>query len=561
MEKLLFDKLSTGDYVSVAILLERKTPKQIAFVLSELPQDQLLSVCKELDSGVLADVLVLLDAEKQKQLIEGLRDKELGEVMDEVSPDQTADLIEDLPTNTALRIAESDDIATLLRTRSFLTLKPLLREMNAVDIADVFNCLEVQEIPLLFRLLPKDLAAETFVELDTQQQQALISRLNNVELRAVMEELFVDDMVDILEEMPANVVKRMLAQSDETTRAYVNEILNYPKDSAGSIMTVEFVSLAPTMTVDDAYEKIRTTAIDKETIYTCYVVDEHKRLIGIVTAKDLLLAQKTDIIGEIMESNIVYAHTTEDREAVARMLTEYGFLAIPVVDDEMRLVGIVTIDDAIDVLKEETTEDISKMAAVAPSTKPYLKTGVWTIWRNRIPWLLVLMISATFTGLILNKFEHKLALISSVLFACVPMIMDTGGNAGSQASVTVIRALALGELNTKDLLRVVWKEMRASFLLGISLSIACFAKLMLIDNLLFGYKDYTVFTCVVVSLALMCTVIIAKLVGCILPMLAKKMKLDPAVVASPFITTIVDALALILYCSLAVGLLGGLTTM
>ena len=561
MEKLLFDNLSTGDYVSVAILLERKTPKQIAFVLSELPQDQLLSVCKELDSGVLADVLVLLDAEKQKQLIEGLRDKELGEVMDEVSPDQTADLIEDLPTNTALRIAESDDIATLLRTRSFLTLKPLLREMNAVDIADVFNCLEVQEIPLLFRLLPKDLAAETFVELDTQQQQALISRLNNVELRAVMEELFVDDMVDILEEMPANVVKRMLAQSDETTRAYVNEILNYPKDSAGSIMTVEFVSLAPTMTVDDAYEKIRTTAIDKETIYTCYVVDEHKRLIGIVTAKDLLLAQKTDIIGEIMESNIVYAHTTEDREAVARMLTEYGFLAIPVVDDEMRLVGIVTIDDAIDVLKEETTEDISKMAAVAPSTKPYLKTGVWAIWRNRIPWLLVLMISATFTGLILNKFEHKLALISSVLFACVPMIMDTGGNAGSQASVTVIRALALGELNTKDLLRVVWKEMRASFLLGISLSIACFAKLMLIDNLLFGYKDYTVFTCVVVSLALMCTVIIAKLVGCILPMLAKKMKLDPAVVASPFITTIVDALALILYCSLAVGLLGGLTTM
>ena len=561
MEKLLFDNLSTGDYVSVAILLERKTPKQIAFVLSELPQDQLLNVCKELDSGVLADVLVLLDAEKQKQLIEGLRDKELGEVMDEVSPDQTADLIEDLPTNTALRIAESDDIATLLRTRSFLTLKPLLREMNAVDIADVFNCLEVQEIPLLFRLLPKDLAAETFVELDTQQQQALISRLSNVELRAVMEELFVDDMVDILEEMPANVVKRMLAQSDETTRAYVNEILNYPKDSAGSIMTVEFISLAPTMTVDDAYEKIRTTAIDKETIYTCYVVDEHKRLIGIVTAKDLLLAQKTDIIGEIMESNIVYAHTTEDRETVARMLTEYGFLAIPVVDDEMRLVGIVTIDDAIDVLKEETTEDISKMAAVSPSTKPYLKTSVWAIWRNRIPWLLVLMISATFTGLILNKFEHKLALISSVLFACVPMIMDTGGNAGSQASVTVIRALALGELNTKDLLRVVWKEMRASILLGISLSIACFAKLMLIDNLLFGYKDYTVFTCVVVSLALMCTVIIAKLVGCILPMLAKKMKLDPAVVASPFITTIVDALALILYCSLAVGLLGGLTTM
>ena len=561
MEKLLYDFMSTGDYASVAVLLERETPEQIAAVLSELSQDQLLGVSKELESGVLADVLVLLDTEKQRQLIEGLHDKELDKVMDEVTPDQTADLIEDLPTNTALRIVESDDIATLLRTRNFLALKPLLEEMNAVDIADAFNGLEEQEIPLLFRLLPKDLAAETFVELDTQQQQALIERLNNLELRAVMEELFVDDMVDIIEEMPANVVKRMLAESDATTRSYVNEILKYPQDSAGSIMTVEFVSLAPTMTVDDAYEKIRTTAIDKETIYTCYVVDEQKRLIGIVTAKDLLLAPKTKLIGEIMESNMVYAHTTEDREAVARMLTEYGFLSIPVVDDEMRLVGIVTVDDAIDVLREETTEDIAKMAAVAPSTKPYLKTSVWAIWRNRIPWLLVLMISATFTGLILNKFEHKLAVISSVLFACVPMIMDTGGNAGSQASVTVIRALALGELSTKDVLRVLWKEMRASVLLGISLSIACFAKLMLIDNLLFGYKDYNVFTCVVVSLALMCTVIIAKLVGCMLPMLAKRMKLDPAVVASPFITTIVDALALVLYCSLAVGLLGGLRAM
>jgi magnesium transporter len=492
----------------------------------------------------------------QQQIIEGLHDRELDEVMDEMSTAQTAHLIQDLPTDTALRIAESDDIAALLRARRYTTLKPLLSEMNEVDIADVFDCLDEQERAVLFRLLPKDLAAETFVELDPDQQQALIERLNNVELRAVMEELFVDDMVDIVEEMPANVVKRILAESDSETRAYINEILRYPKDSAGSIMTVEFVSLSSSMTVDEAYDKIRKTAIDKETIYTCYVVDKRNYLIGIVTAKDLLLADRTAKIEDIMETNPVYAHTTDDQEYTAKLLTEYGFLAIPVVDDEMRLVGIVTVDDAIDVLQEENTEDIAKMAAVVPSDKPYLKTSVWEIWKNRIPWLLILMVSATFTGLILNTYEHKLALISTVLFACVPMIMDTGGNAGSQASVTVIRALALDELSTKDVFRVVWKEARASLLLGLSLGVACFAKLMLVDNLLFGYHDYTPYTSAVVSIALLCTVVIAKMVGCMLPMLAKKVKLDPAVVASPFITTIVDALSLILYCGLAIGMLG-----
>ena len=556
MDKILYEYLNADNFRLAADVLAHEAPRDIAAVLSELPLNQLLGVCGELDSGLLADVLVLLEPDVQQQIIEGLHDKALDDVMDEMSTDETADLIEDLPTDAALRIAESDDIAALLRARSFATLKPLLSEMNPVDIADAFDCLEDYEIPLLFRMLPKDLAAETFVELDTDQQQALIERLNNVELHAVMEELFVDDVVDIVEEMPANVVKRILAQSDSETRQYVNEILKYPKDSAGSIMTVEFVALYPAMTVDEAYDKIRKTAIDKETIYTCYVVDKHNYLEGIVTAKDLLLADKSAKIGDIMEANPVYAHTTDDREYTARLLTEYGFLAIPVVDDETRLVGIVTVDDAIDVLQEENTEDIAKMAAVKPSDKPYLKTSVWAIWRNRIPWLLVLMVSATFTGLILNTYEHKLAVISSVLFACVPMIMDTGGNAGSQASVTVIRALALDELTTKDVFRVLWKEMRVSVLLGASLSVACFGKLMLVDNLLFGYKDYTVFTCMVVSVSLMCTVIIAKMVGCMLPMLAKKVKLDPAVVASPFITTIVDALSLILYCGLAIAMLG-----
>jgi len=424
-----------------------------------------------------------------------------------------------------------------------------------VDIARIFNELTPEETLVLFRLLPKDLAADVFVEMDSEAQQGLISRWNNVELRSVMDELFVDDMVDIVEEMPANVVKRILAASDRETRDYVNEILRYPKDSAGSIMTVEFVCLSAEMTVENAFEKIRETAIDKETIYTCYVVDKGKRLLGIVTAKDLLLSPKEKKIGDIMETNLVYTRTTDDREEAVRLLTEYGLLAIPVVDDEMRLVGIVTVDDAIDVLQEENTEDITKMAAVKPSDKPYLKTGVFSIWRNRIPWLLVLMVSATFTGLILNTYESKLAIISTVLFACVPMIMDTGGNAGSQASVTVIRALALNELSTKDVFRVLWKELRVSMLLGLSLGVACFGKLTLIDNLLFGYADYTPFTCMVVSLALACTVVIAKLVGCLLPLLAKKVKLDPAVVASPFITTIVDALSLILYCGLAIKML------
>ena len=445
MDKILYEYLNADNFRLAAVILAHETPQKIAAVLAELPLNQLLGVCGELESGLLADVLVLLAPDVQKRIIEGMHDKDLDEMLDEMSTDETADLIEDLPTDAALRIAEGDDIAALLRARSFATLKPLLSEMNAVDIADAFDCLEDYEIPLLFRLLPKDLAAETFVELDTDQQQALIERLNNVELHAVMEELFVDDVVDIVEDMPANVVKRILAQSDSETRQYVNEILKYPKDSAGSIMTVEFVSLYPTMTVDEAYDKIRKTAIDKETIYTCYVVDKRNYLEGIVTAKDLLLADKSAKIQDIMETNPVYAHTTDDREYTARLLTEYGFLAIPVVDDETRLVGIVTVDDAIDVLQEEDTEDIAKMAAVKPSDKPYLKTSVWAIWRNRIPWLLVLMVSATFTGLILNTYEHKLAVISSVLFACVPMIMDTGGNAGSQASVTVIRALALEE--------------------------------------------------------------------------------------------------------------------
>ena len=448
-----------------------------------------------------------------------------------------------------------EKIFDLLERHRLTELKPIVSEMNEVELAEIFEELGKEERILLFRILPKDLAAETFVELETDTKRALIEALTDRELGEVINEMFADDTVDLIEEMPANVVKRLLRQSDIETRKTINELLRYSKDSAGSIMTTEFISLFSEMTVDEALAKIKHRAIDSETIYTCYVTDSGRRLEGFVTVKSLLLAEKDTKISEIMESNVIFAHTDDGREEVARMLADYDFLALPIVDREKRIVGIVTVDDAMDVIEEETTEDIAKMAAVLPTGIPYLKRGVFAIFKSRIPWLLLLMISATFTGLIINSFESRLNAISSVLFAVVPMMMDTGGNSGSQASVTVIRALSLGELEISDVFRVLWKELRASLLLGVTLGVACFLKLLVIDNLLFGFSDYTPIRCLVISVALVVTVVIAKLVGCTLPILAKKLKLDPAVVASPFITTIVDALSLMLYCSLAVAVL------
>ena len=531
-------------------------PQIAAHILESMENEDFLALLRELDPVFTASMIPFLSGEKVDLLVNGLNYGELENIFSEMDPEEKAKIIRKLSPQSAVRILAPEDLPVLLREMKYAQLKPLLSEMNAVDAARALEQVKEEDLPVLFRLLPKDEAAEVFVEMDSERQETLIGILNNAEIHHVMEELFLDDVVDILEEMPANVVKKIIAQCDGETRKYVNELLKYPKDSAGSIMTVEYVSLRASMTVDEAFDKIRRTAIDKETIYTCYVVDDENYLIGIVTAKELLLSAKETLIGEIMETNFAYAVTTDDRENAARLLTEYGLLAIPVVDEEKRMVGIVTVDDAIDVLEEENTEDIAKMAAVLPSEKPYLKTSVFRIWMNRIPWLLILMISATFTGLILNTYEAKLAVIGSVLFACVPMIMDTGGNAGSQASVTVIRALALNELTTKDALRVLWKEVRASFLLGLTLALACFGKLILVDNLIFGYDGYTIVTCLVVSFALACTVVIAKLVGCMLPLLAKKVKLDPAVVASPFITTIVDAVSLMVYCFLAISLLG-----
>jgi len=563
MIKELQEFLEVKSYHLAAEFAETLELSEIVKSISEMNEEDVVPFCRALPSELLADVLVELEKEDQAQILAELRDDELDEVMDEISVDDTVDIIEDMPEEVQRRIAEEEEIVSMLRDKKFSVLKPLLASMNEIDIAEIFEELDENEIPILFRILPKDLAADTFVELNPDAQETLLKKLNDAEIKSIMDEMFVDDTVDLIEEMPANVVKRVLALTDKETRENVNQILKYPKDSAGSIMTVEYVYFYEGTSVSQAFDKIRSSAIDSETIYTCYVVSTKNKLLGTVSAKDLMLSKGDVLVDDIMVDNLIYGHTLDDKEDVARKIQEYGFLAIPIVDKEMRMVGIVTYDDAMDVLREENTEDFAKMAAIKATDidTPYIKQSIFSIWKNRAPWLLVLMISATFTGLILNVYESQLNAISIALFACVPMIMDTGGNAGAQASVTVIRSLALRELETKDILKVLWKEIRVSLLLGITLAIACFAKLMLIDGLFLGsvVPDYPVYEwskCLLVSFALFITIVIAKIVGCTLPLAAKACKLDPAVVASPFITTIVDALSLIIYCSIAVAILG-----
>lgn len=447
-----------------------------------------------------------------------------------------------------------EKVKQLLEEKNFRKIKGLINDMMPQDCAMLLEELPEKDMPPVFRLLSKENAAETFVEMESDKQQLLLMVFSDAELKAVFDEMFLDDTVDIIEEMPANVVKRIIKQSDTETRAQINEILKYPKDSAGTIMTVEYVSLRKHWTVKECFDRIRKIALDKETIYVCYVTDDKRKLLGLVTVKDLLLHDYDTPIADFMETDVISVETTDDKEFVAQRISKYDLYAIPVVDGENRIVGIITVDDVLDVMEQEATEDISKMAAVTPSHVSYLNQSVWEICKNRIPWLLLLMISATFTGLIINTFEATLNQLSTLLFACIPMLMDTGGNAGSQASVTIIRGLALDEVHTKDVFKVVWKEMRVAVLLAVCLAVVCFGKLMLIDGLLFGY-NYTWDICLVVSLSLLATVIVAKLVGCLMPLLAKKCRLDPAVVASPFITTIVDALSLLVYCQIALSIL------
>ena len=443
----------------------------------------------------------------------------------------------------------------MLEEKKYAVLRDILVTMNPSDIAALFEDLEEKQIPLMFRLLPKEQAAETFVEMEPDAQELLIRGFSDNELKEVLDELYVDDAADIVEEMPANVVMRILKNADPEMRSSINQILRYPDNSAGSIMTTEYVSLRPSMTVEEAILRIRRQGVDKETIYTCYVTATDRTLTGLVTVKDLLLAEDDDTpISEIMLTNLISVTTRTDQEEVARMFSKYNFLALPVVDGENRMVGIVTFDDAMDVMEEEATEDIEMMSGMLPSEKSYLKSNVFELFKKLIPWLMLMMVSATFTGLIITSFEGALA-AQVALTAFIPMLMGTGGNSGSQSSVTVIRALSLGELKFRDIGIVLWKELRTSILCGVALAMVCFAKIWLIDKLLFGNPDITLMVDLVVCLALCVTVIVAKIVGCLLPMAAKALKLDPAVMASPFISTIVDALSLLVYFLFAKALL------
>lgn len=448
-----------------------------------------------------------------------------------------------------------DAVLEMMEAKQFSQLRELLSEFPAADLAELFLDIPDEKDPLLFRILPKEIAADVFVEMDTDAQERLLYSFSDRELGEVLSELYMDDTVDIIEEMPANVVARILRLATPEARKQINELLKYPEDSAGSVMTTEFVRLRKDMTVEDAFLAIRRVAIDKETVYTCYVTDEARHLEGVITVKKLLLSEPDALLSEIMEENVVSLETHTDREEVALAFNKYGFLALPVVDAENRLVGIITMDDALDVMHEEAEEDFAVMAAVTPTEDPYLRTGVFRIFASRIPWLLILMLSATFTGMIISGFESALAACVA-LTAFIPMLMGTGGNSGSQSSTTVIRGISLGEIEFKDTLRVLFKELRVSILCGVCLAVATFAKVMLVDAYMMGNPQVTPTVALVVSLTLLVTVVAAKLIGCLLPIIAKKVRLDPAVMASPFITTLVDAVSLLVYFAIARTFLG-----
>lgn len=434
-------------------------------------------------------------------------------------------------------------LTELLRSHRFLELITAIDEMNAPDAAEFLATLEATELPIVFRLLKKDTAADIFAELDVDLQEQIIQGMSDKEIGRVMEHLFVDDAVDLLEELPANMVNRILKNTSPEQRGILNRFLKYPEDSAGSVMTSEFVSIYESLTVDRAVEYVRRTGIDKETVYVIYVTDDSKILRGTVGLRDLLFASPEEKISDLMQTTVVHVLTTDDKEEAANAISKYDLLALPVVDSERRLVGIITVDDALDVIHEEATEDIEKMAAITPTDKPYLKTGVFATFGKRIPWLLLLMISATFTGTIITHYETALEQVV-LLTAFIPLLMDTGGNAGGQTSVTVIRGLSLGEVKMGNILQILWKEFRVSLLCGITLSSVVFGKAMLVDRA-------SAAVAAVIALTVLATVMVAKLVGASLPILAKRIGFDPAVMASPFITTIVDAVALLIYFGFA----------
>ena len=474
--------------------------------------------------------------------------------LDELEKVENEELEEDSFSFEALHERRIEEMMALLEEKKMKQLQILLEENDEFDVAEFLSMLPEQQMAMVFRMLSKEQGAAVFAELESEEQEYIINSITDKELGSILDELYLDDTVDMMEELPANVVKRVMRIATPETRKLINQYLNYPENSAGTIMTAEYIDLKKYMSVKESFARIRRIGADKETIYTCFVTSADRKLEGIVTVKDLIMADEDAVIESIMDDNVIFCTTTDDQEDVSGMFSDYDLLAIPVVDKEKRLVGIVTVDDVMDVMEQEATEDMEIMAAITPSDHPYIRTGVFEIWKNRIPWLLLLMVSATFTGIILSSFEEALA-VQTALTIFIPMLMDTGGNSGGQANVTVIRGLSLGDIEFSDLLTVIWKETRVALLCGATLAIATFAKILLVDRLLLGNEDVTILVAAVVCITMMMTVLCAKIVGCTLPIFADKLGFDPAVIASPFITTIVDAISLLLYFAVAKALL------
>ena len=555
MESKVFKYLERKRFKSVANLFYKSTIKNNLKILNILDDNDLIQVVRRLKKDYLANLLIHLPTEKRQLILESLNNNELNKLLEDVSVNVTIQIIEGSSQDVASKDLKKEEITYLLNRGNLTILKPLVSMMSSEELVKILEQLKPQNRVDLFLILPKDLAVKTFVGLTYQTKQLLLNKLTEEEIKDLMVGLVVDETVILVKEMPFNIVKKIMSQSSEETKEYINSILNYPKDSVGRIMSREYLAIPSQSTIRQALQIVKKSKIKSNNFYNVYVVDEANKLMGMVSVKKLIQTEGDELVCDVMEKDIIFSQTNENKRLVAGKLFDYNLMTIPIVNESNHLVGVISIDDAVYIIKKKNDEYLTKMNALSPITTPYLKTNIWQIWKTRIPWLLILLISATFTGLILNSYESKLNAISPVLFACVPMMMDTGGNCGSQSSVTVIRSLSLNELTVKDWWRVLIKEIGASIILGLTLALACFAKLLLIDNLLFGYSGYTMIRSAVVSLALFVTVVIAKITGCLLPLIAKKCKLDPAVMAAPFITTIVDSLSLILFCSMSVAIL------
>ena len=561
MMKTIIKHFKNEDFDSLAKFVSDIEPEVLANEIKNIDKDLMVLVVSKFPDTVFADIFMILPLEIQDYLVENINDIVFKNFSEELlDHEDIENKIDKDIFNKILIRAEVEsrkekllEIIDNIENKRFTSLRPILSEMKPIDIAEILNDVDEEKIAIIFRLLPKKDASDVFVELDTDARQVIIKAFTDTELSHIINDMFLDDTADIIEEMPSNVARRILKVSKKENREIINKLLGFPKDSAGSIMTPECITLRESMTVDEALAKIRRQALDKETIYTCYVTDNNKNLLGTVSARDILIHSPTETIGSFMQENFIFASADTDKEEVANLLSKYNLLAIPIVDKENRILGIVTVDDAIDVITEEATEDISKIAGATPSEKPYLKTNIFRLWLNRVPWLIFLLLSATFTGLVISNNEALLSngIYGIILTSCMPMIMGTGGNAGGQASATIIRGIALNEVEFKDTFKVIWKELRVGLIMGVSLGITCFAKIILIDGLLLHTNGANALSALTISISLCVTIILAKLIGATLPLIAKKCKLDPAVMASPFITTIIDILSLIIYCSFA----------